>query len=51
MGALIAEDLLLLLLDDGAWAAKAVKDAVAAAQAAMTAAVMASTAAATTAGS
>ena len=36
---------------DGAWAAKAVKDAVAAAQAAMTAAVVASTAAATAAGS
>lgn len=36
---------------DGAWAATAVKDAVAAAQAAMTAAVMASTAAATAAGS
>lgn len=38
-------------ISDGAWAAKAVKDAVAAAQAAMTAAVVASTAAATSASS
>ena len=38
-------------ISDGAWAAKAVKDAVAAAQAAVTAAVVASTTAAATAGS
>ena len=38
-------------ISEGAWAATAVKDAVAAAQAAVTAAVVASTTAATTAGS